>query len=44
MDFLGKVQYLEKSIWEKYLPFVQDHAFKKYLEDTKIRYYRKAYR
>jgi len=41
MDLLGNAQYLGKSILEKYLPFAQD-TFKKYLEDTKIRYYKKV--
>jgi len=41
MDFSGKVKYLGKSILEKYLPFAQ-YTFKKYLEDSKIRYYRKV--
>lgn len=43
MDFLSKVQYLAKSILEKYLPFAQD-SFKNYLEDTKIRYYKSILR
>ena len=43
MDFLVKysIQDLGKSILEKYLPFAQD-TFKKYLEDTKITYYKKV--